>query len=826
MPAQVPSETHTRLLHKIQERGQTMKEAHELPSSDLRYSCDPKIFKFKSTADLDPLDEVIGQERAVQAIAFGLNMKSSGYHIFVTGIEGTGKSTITTDITRKHAKTLPTPPDWCMVHNFQDSYRPKPLSVPSGKGLLFSRQMDRLIQSLKRQLPKAFDNTTFQEKISRVQEKFQKQETARIQQLDKAAKERNLGINKTGEGLQTIPLTDGEPLTSEAFLKLPKQKQEQIESEVQAFQTEIDAAFRDVSKIRQEQGAARETLIGETALSVVSEQMASVLKSYDTCPEIKAYLEEVQADLVENVTDFLPVQKTPREKQPPMFPEAGSTLSRYSVNVLTDRKNISGAPVVFESNPTYQNVFGRIEKKPLMGGMTTDFTMVKAGSLLQADGGFLLMEIESLLMNPVAWETLKRSLRNKVHFIEDMPGGHNMMAASLRPHAITIDVKVVLIGSYESFYALQNFDSGFNKMFKVRADFDYEVGRTDQTVQQYAQFVARVCTNETLLPFSPGGVAALVEFGNKYASHKHKLSLRFGVIVGIVKEADYWARKAKATMISEKHVVRAFNEHRFRYNLYEEKNHESYSDGTILIDVEGAVVGQVNGLAVHQMGDLSFGRPSRITAETFMGKEGLINIEREADMSGKTHDKGVLIMSGYIGRTFAQNQPLNLSISLTFEQNYQGVDGDSASSTELYAILSSLSGCAIDQGIAVTGSINQKGQIQAIGGVNQKIEGFFDVCNTKGFTGHQGVLIPVANVKNLMLKKEVVDAVEKGKFHIYKVATVEEGIQILTGIPVGKPDNACNYPENTLYGKICHKLKKYIDKERELRLDTRCSDPS
>jgi lon-related putative ATP-dependent protease len=802
-----------------------MKEAYALTSSDLRYSCDPKMFKFKSTADIDPLEEVIGQERAVQAIEFGLNMKSSGYNIYVTGIEGTGKSTITTDITRKHAKTLPMPPDWCMVNNFQDSYRPEALAVPSGKGLLFSRQMDRLIQSLKNKLPKAFDNTTFQEKISRVQEKFQKQETEIIQQLDKIAKEGDLGINKTGEGLQTIPLKGGKPITKEAFLALPKQKQEQIESAVQTFQGEIDAALRAVSKIRQERGTAVEALMGETALSVVSEQMTSILKSYDTCPEIKTYLGDVRADLVENVKDFLPVQNTPGGEQTAMSPEAGSTLSRYRVNVLVDRKNTSGAPVVFESNPTYQNVFGHIEKKPQMGGMTTDFTMVKAGSLLQADGGFLLLEIESLLMNPVAWETLKRSLHNKVHFIEDMPGGHSMMAASLRPQAIPIDVKVILLGSYESFYALQNYDSGFNKIFKVRADFDYEVERTDKTVQQYAQFMARVCKEEALLPFSPKGVAALVEFGEKYASHKHKLSLRFGVIVGIVKEADYWARKAKASTISEKHVVRAFNEHRFRYNLYEEKNHESYSDGTILIDVEGAVVGQVNGLAVHQMGDLSFGRPSRITAETFMGKKGLVNIEREANMSGKTHDKGVLIMSGYIGRTFAQNQPLNLSISLTFEQNYQDIDGDSASSTELYAILSSLSGCAIDQGLAVTGSINQKGQIQAIGGVNQKIEGFFDVCNTKGFTGHQGVLIPVANVKNLMLKKDVVDAVEKGKFHIYKVTTVEEGIQILTGISVGKPDKAGNYPENTLYSKICNNLKKYIDKERELRLDPCYSDP-
>ena len=758
-----------------------MSKTYELTSSDLRYFCDPKIFKFKSTDDIGPLDEVIGQERAVQAIEFGLGMKSSGYNIFVTGIEGTGKSTITTDITRKHAKTLPIPKDWCMVNNFQDPYRPKPLAVPSGKGSYLGRQMDRMIQALKIKLPKAFDDTSFQDKIGVIQDGFQKQETEHFQKLDKAAQERKLGINKTGTGLQTIPLKDGKPLTQEAFLKLSKKAQEKIESAVQSFQGEIEAALRAVGKIRQERGKAVEALMGETALSVVGEQMNTVLDSYDACPEIKTYLEDVRADIVENVDDFLPAREPPDKTQALMFPEVVSAFSKYKVNVLVDRKNTIGAPVIFESNPTYQNVFGHIEKKPQMGGMTTDFTMVKAGSLLQADGGFLIMEIDSLLMNSIVWESLKRALRNKLLFIEDMLGAHSMAAASLRPRPIPIDVKVILLGGYEPFQALQNFDPKFNKTFKVRADFDYEVERTDKTIQQYAQFVARVCKEEALLPFSPDGVAALVEFGEKFASNKQKLSLRFGVIVGIVKEADYWARKEKALIVSQNHVVQAFKENRFRYNLYEEKIHESYSDGTVLIDVAGAVVGQVNGLAVHQMGDLSFGRPSRITAETFMGKKGLVNIEREANMSGSTHDKGVLILSGYIGRTFAQNQPLNLSISLTFEQNYQGIDGDSASSSELYAILSSLSDCPIDQGIAVTGSINQKGQIQAVGGVNQKIEGFFDVCKTKGLTGRQGVLIPVANVKTLMLKKEVVDAVENGDFHIYQVTTVEEGIQILTG---------------------------------------------
>jgi lon-related putative ATP-dependent protease len=443
--------------------------------------------------------------------------------------------------------------------------------------------------------------------------------------------------------------------------------------------------------------------------------------------------------------------------------------------------------------------------------------MVQAGSLLTANGGYLIMELESVLMNPFVWESLKRALQNKLLFIEDMYTGMGYGTASLRPQPIPLDVKVILLGSYKLFHVLQNTDSKFNKIFKVRADFDNEVKRSQETIQKYAQFIARVCKEEKLLPFTPQGVSAIVEFGEKYISHQNRLSLRFGPIVGIIKEADYWARKHGQALVSEGDVIKAFNEYRFRYNLYEEKTHQSYAEDTILIDVSGEKTGQVNALAVYQIGDFSFGRPSRITAETFMGKAGVINIEREAKLSGSTHDKGVLILSGYLGRTFAQNYPLSLSISITFEQNYGGIDGDSASSTELYAILSSLSNIPINQGLAVTGSVNQKGEIQAIGGVNQKIEGFYEVCKTKGLSGDQGVLIPRANVKNLMLKKEVIEVVKQGRFHIYPVATVEQGIEILTGKPVGIPDEEGNYPEATIYGDVQRKLQKYLEKSMNLK---------
>jgi lon-related putative ATP-dependent protease len=450
-----------------------------------------------------------------------------------------------------------------------------------------------------------------------------------------------------------------------------------------------------------------------------------------------------------------------------------------------------------------------------MGTISTDFTMIQAGSLLNANGGYLIMEIEPVLMNPFVWDALKRALRTKCLQIEDIAEETGFGTTSLKPQPIPLDVKVILLGSYEVFEELQNEDPQFNKTFKVRADFDYEVEKSPETIQQYARFIARVCAEENLLPFTSKAVATIVEYGVKYVADKNKLSIRFGPLHGVIKEADYWAKKNNARVVSEKYVIKAFNEHRFRYNLYEQKIHESYLNEQIIIDVDGDVVGQVNALAVYQIGEFSFGRPARITAETYMGKQGVINIEREAKLSGSTHDKGVLILSGYMGRTFAQYHPLSLSISITFEQNYGGIDGDSASSTELYAILSSLSDISIQQGIAVTGSVNQKGQIQAIGDVNQKIEGFFEVCKEKGLTGKQGVIIPKANADNLMIKREVIKAVKQKKFHIYQVSTVEEGIEILTGIAAGKADKNGNFPVDTVYGAVQQKLKTYFERSIE-----------
>jgi lon-related putative ATP-dependent protease len=786
-----------------------MPNRFELEPSQLRAECDPEVFPFKDTREVEPLFGVIGQKRAVQAIDFGLNMKCPGYHIFVTGMPGTGKTTIVQDLVRQHAKKLKTPDDLCMVNNFSDEYQPKTVSVASGTGMRFCKRVSKLIEGLKKELPEALTSENFQVKQSKIKNKYSEMRKVIMDRLEQKALAKNMQISKTSSGFHPEPLVDGKPIKPEEFQQLPKQQQEQFEKDMHTIQEEIESAFQEANKIYHAYQSEMEKLTRETALDVLQEHFVMFRDEYRGRKGVLSYIDALQSDILENIDNFIPSGKKQES--------AEEFFKRYRVNVLVNNTGVKGAPVIFEPSPTFHNVFGLIEKRVVMGSMITQFTMVQAGSLLRANGGYLILEIDMVLMNNFVWETLKRTLQNKLLNIEDIPSGTGAMAASLRPEPIPVDVKVILLGSYDIFQTLQNFDVKFNKIFNVRADFDYEVEQNHETIQQYAGFIARACKEENLLPFTAKGVSAIVEFGEKFVSHQKKMTLRLGSVAGILREADYWARKDDSMVVEKKHVIKAFTEHRFRYNLYEEKIHESYIEDTILVDVDGEVTGQVNSLAIYQIGDYSFGRPSRITAETFMGKEGLINIEREANLSGNTHDKGVMILSGYLGRTFAQNYPLSLSISITFEQSYGSVDGDSASSAELYAVISSLSGIPINQGIAVTGSVNQKGRIQAIGSVNQKIEGFFEVCQVKGLTGKQGVMIPTANLKNLMIKKEVIRAVEEKKFHIYHVATVEEGIQILTGNPSGIPDMDGRFSAGTVFGKVQERLEKYFKQALKFR---------
>ncbi len=779
----------------------------------LRGVCDPAQFQFNDTSELEPLDAVIGQQRAVQAIDFGLNMKSPGYNIFVTGDAGTGKSSIVRDIVLQYAARLPVPDDWCMVNNFEDEYCPRALRAPSGKAPAFSKSIHRLIEDVQTEIPRTFDSKLVQEQLTDIRNSFADQQKALIDAVDTFADPRNIRISRDESGYQALPLMNGKPINSDEFDALPLEKRSEIEENIQKVQIELEAALREVNRFNQIIDEREDSFMKTMAQKLLDEKLSPFLETYADYEDIVSFLQALKADVIENLDSFLP----------PFPPENGEAVDRneerhardtffrrYSVNVLVAQRQEKGAPVICETNPSYPNVIGRIERRAYMGAVTTDFTLVQAGALLKASGGYLLMEIEPLLQNPFIWEALKRSLQNQYLAIEDIPSDPGFQSVSLRPEQIPLDVKVILLGDYELFESLQNYDSIFNKIFRVRADFDDEALLNPDTIQQYARFIARVCQDEALLPFTPDAVAAVIEDSSRAVEDRTRLSLRFGPTVGLLKEANYWANQNHSPKVTGQYVMQALKEYRFRYNLYEEKIHESYMDGSVLMDIEGLVVGQVNGLAVYQIGEIAFGRPSRITAETYLGKPGVVNIERETNLSGDTYDKGILILSGYLGRTFARLHPLSLTISIAFEQSYGVIDGDSASSAELYAVISSLSDVPVFQGIAVTGSVNQKGEVQAIGGVNEKIEGFYDLCCARGLTGRHGVMIPASNVRNLMLKQEVVAAVQKGEFHIYPVAAISEGIEILTGMPAGVPNADGRYPDDSIYGRVQHKLEFFL----------------
>jgi len=794
---------------KTMAKEKNMEENFKIPISEFSKKYPSSLFNFKDTAELEPLDKVIGQERAVEAIDFGLNMKGSEYNIFVTGLEGTGKSTIVRKLLNAHARNRETSEDLCLVNNFDDAYCPVVIEMPAGSAVYFSRSMSQFVEVIQTKILDFFKTPSFHEEQTSLHKKMSTRQKALFAEVEQLADSHGLSIARTEEGFQVIPVKEGQPMSQEAYQALDKAVQKEFETHTEQVEEKLNDVLLEINKLGDEMKAMLKTLVASKTEQLISEQIDPVRYYFKDCKDIQTYLKNVKNDIIDRIAMSLGVKGQADAQENNLMEKTGSFMKRYQVNVLVDRRREKGAPVVFEPNPTFQNLFGKIEKKPVMGSIATDFTMVQAGSLLKANKGYLVLNIEPLLMNPMVWESLKRTLQDSQLRIEDMPGQADYGMPSLKPAPIPLAVKVILVGTYEPFRTLQSVDSRFNKIFKVRADFDYEADLTDENVYNYARFIARVCKNERLLSFTPDGVWAVIEYGNRMVSDQRKLSLRFGQILGVLKEADYWAKKAGAPVITQAYVTRAISQHRFRHNLYEEKVGDQFDDHTVLLDVKGKTIGQVNALAVYDMGEIAFGRPTRITAESYMGTPGIINVEHESDLSGQTHDKGIMIVAGFLGRMFAQNCALSVSISITFEQSYDGIDGDSASSTELYAVLSSLSGIPVRQDIAVTGSVNQKGEIQAIGGVNEKIEGFYDICVKKGLTLTQGVMIPCSNVKNLVLRKDVVQAIENRQFHLYKVRTIEEGIEVLTGVKAGQPGPAHQYPENTVFGKVQEKLKKY-----------------
>lgn len=784
-----------------------------LPADKLRNRVNPKIFKFKSTKDVRPLSGVIGQKRAVKAIEFGLGMKGHGYNIFVTGLSGTGKATIVERLLRQLAVTDKGPDDWLFVHNFSEPDQPHALSIPMGKGNEFATDMSSFIESLKIELPKAFNDKYYEQHKESTLDEFEDKRNAAFRRLENYAKRHKVVIQNTSMGQRTIPLIDDREMAPEEYDALSKTEKKKMDKIIDKVQNKLSAAVKEITLLENKTQQKLVKLNEAVTKYEVDRNIESFRKKYKDSEAIQDYLDEVEKNIIANVGDFVSRKEETGNLLGLQIPQFQPSFAKYEVNVITSNRKAKCAPVIVETNPTYHNLFGRIEKKAKFGTLVTDFTLIKAGSLLRANGGYLLVDIESILNHPYVWDTLKRTLRNKKLQIEDLSEELGFVSiVGLRPEPIPLDVKVVLLGRAEIFHSLEFYDETFRKTFKVRADFDSSVKLNRNSYYQYASFISKVCAEENLLHYDPSGVSAIIEHAQRSIADQQRASIQFGHLVNTIREANYIAEKNNKRLVSEIEVEAAIYERRFRSNLVEEKFRNQITRDVIALDTSKKIIGQVNGLAVYQAGDHSFGVPARITASTFAGKGNVIQIEREVKMSGSTHDKGVFTLSSYLSKTFAQDISISLSASITFEQNYSFIDGDSASSSELYALLSSLSSIPVNQAIAVTGSVDQLGNVQAIGGVNQKIEGFFDVCLQKGLTGKQGVMIPASNVQHMMLRKDIVEVVRSGLFNIWPVKTIEEGIEVLTGVTAGKRRKNGKFPPGTVYGAIENRL---IDHHKE-----------
>ena len=791
-----------------------------LSSEELYKCCDPKLLPFNTTDELAELMETIGQERALNAIDFGLNLESKGFNIFMLGENGTGKTATIKSLLKKKAASEPVPMDWCYVYNFEEPDTPLAISMEPGSAVVFHKDMEELIKVLKVEIPKVFESKEYERQKNKILESFQAKQKEMFSGLEEEVQNKGFSIRKTVSGLMIVPVKQkGEPLTEEEYEALDEKTKAKIDEMGKALQEKLNDVVRAVRTA--EKGVKQDLakLEREAALSAVGHFMDELKTKYRDDEKITHYLSDVTEDILEHLDDFkaqedqsaaLPFMKM--QKTEPSF-------TRYTVNVLVNNRDVKGAPCVFESNPAYFNLFGRLEYKFQYGMATTDFSLIKAGSLHKANGGYIVIDAIDLLRNIFSYETLKRALRNGEIKMEDVWEQYRAISTStLKPEAIPLDVKVILIGNPHLYYLLYNLDEEYRELFKVKADFDSRMEKDDETIRQYAAFVASTCKQEKFLPFDKSGVAKIVEHGSRLAGHQEKLSSKFSDIADVIREAHYWAKKEGSDLVRSGHVDKALQEKIYRTNRIEERIREMAVEGTLIVDTEGEKIGQINGLAVLGMGDYQFGKPSRITARTYAGRGGVVNIERETKMSGRIHEKAILIITNYIGSTYAKKRPISFSASITFEQLYDLVEGDSASCAELYVLLSSLSSLPLKQNLAVTGSMDQNGDVQPIGGVNEKIEGFFDLCKIRGLDGTQGVVIPSKNVKHLMVKQEVVDAVREKKFFIYPISRVGEGLEIFTGLQAGEMRDDGTYPEGTvnyLVSKRLEEISAAMKKERE-----------
>ncbi len=789
---------------------------YRLKVKQLRKACNPALFRFNSTAELQPLRGIIGQDRAVQALNLGLDMNNQGYNIYLAGPFGTGKSSLARELLEERARTRAIPDDWCYVHNFREADSPLALRLPAGQGKVFKQDINSSIDSIVKSIVKAFEGEDYESKKNSILNAFLEETNKMYLELDEEARRHGFTISRTQTGINTTPINEnGEAVTQEEYLAMSEQQRVEIMRTGAIIQERLNEAVR---KYKEAEKIIREKIKNlefETTRMVTEPCFTMLLKKYRDYPDIGTYLQDMRQDLIDNTESFIKTE----DASPLMFfrhMDRRSSLRKYQVNLLVDNEALTHAPVVFESNPTYANLFGQIEYEGEFGILATDFTKIKPGSIHKANGGFLVLHISDVLKNYYVWDCLKKVLKNceiKVENIGRVLGFTN--TETLQPQPIPVDLKVVLIGDPWYYHALYAFDDEFRKLFKIRADFDVEMAKSRTHIKQYAQLIASVCQREQLLHFTPDAVAGVVDYSTRMAEDQEKMTTHFNKLVEVVYEAHHWATKDKAPLVTVQHVNQAVKSKKQRSAMAEEHLQEMINRNTLMINVDHYRVGEINGLAVYQTGEYYFGKPVRITAKTFMGEKGVVNIEREIRMSGTIHSKGVLTLSGYMGAQYAQDKPLALSASLTFEQSYSGVEGDSASSAELYALLSSLAEVPIYQGIAVTGSVNQNGEVQPVGGVNEKIEGFFKTCQEKGLNGKQGVIIPQQNVKSLMLDEAVVEAVRRRRFNIWAVNHINQGLEILTGQKAGERDQNGHFTPESIHYLVNQKLHKWMERRRQ-----------
>lgn len=793
-----------------------MASGYEVQAEKLRRVFDPSEIPYKTTEEISPLMGPVGQERAVRSIEFGLGLKTPGFNLFVTGPTGTGRDQVVQTFVKRYAEREPVPKDWVYVYNFAEPDQPKAISLPAGLGRSLAKDMDDFIGHAQEEIPRAFESEEYEKRKSEIMQRFERKREEALAKLQEDAEKKNFVVQVTAAGIMTIPIIRGRPMTREEFEILPSDRREEIEKKSEELQSEVNELLRGVRKMEKQARDEVQRLDREIVLFAIGHLLEDYKKKYEGYPEVVDHLRQVEQDIADHVEDFKAARRPPISIPGLEFLTKGPSFDRYKVNLFVNNAGRAGAPVVIELNPTYYNLLGKIEYRAEMGGMATDFSMIKPGAVHRANGGYLILHALEVLLNPFSWEALKRTLRSREARIENLGEQYRAVpAVTLKPEPIPVDVKVVLVGNLWLYSLLYYFDEEFRKLFKVRADFNIDMDRSPEHVDQYMGLISRIVKDANLKPFNRGGMAKLIEYGSWLSGDQEKLSTRIMEIGDLVVESSYWASVDGVEAVGAEHVKRAIEEKVYRSNMIEERIREMIEKGTIFIATEGAAEGQINGLSVSQIGDYIFGRPNRITSRVRVGRKGVIDIQRETKLGGPIHSKGVYTLAGYLQGKYAIDAPLSLDATLSFEQVYEEIEGDSASSTELYSLISSLSGIPINQEIAVTGSVNQRGEIQPIGGVNAKIEGYYNVCKVKGLTGNQGVMIPKANLRNLMLKEEIVDAVRVGQFHIWAVSTIDEGIEVLTGRKAGARTPEGPYEVGTVNYMVEKKLREFAEKLKE-----------